>query len=146
MSVGHGSGVIDKAWLDQAIADVEKSTTFNHVFNIPLGGGSSKDGKTIYMDASIPASYQQRGGQQVDVTKYLRLHEWTEKRLLDAGMTYLPAHGIATAAEIAAVQDDGLDVNQYDSFWTKQLKVAAKHELGDGTPPNLELAPYQEKT
>jgi len=144
VSIGHGSGVIDKAWLDKLIADIEQQTMFDHTYNVPLAGGSSKDGKTIYMDQAIPTTYTQRGGAIVDVTRYLRVHEYVEKRLIDAGNGYLASHGAATAVELAALQDDGYDVGQYDAFWSKWEKVAAKHKLGDGTPPDLELKPYEE--
>lgn len=152
MSIGQGSGDIDRKWLDTLIRFVTTYRKFNHVFNVPLAGGSSMDNKVTYEDQAIPTEYTQTGGQKVEAWKYLSVHEFIEKILIDAFIkmgfpeneVYLPAHGAATAVELAAVQDDGLDVKQYDRFWGQWEKFAAKHELGDGTPPNLELAPYKE--
>jgi hypothetical protein len=144
VSIGSGSGVIDRAWTDALVKQILSECTINRDFNVPLGAGSSQDGQTIYIDKSIPNSYKQKGGAVVPSDHYVAVHEYVEKRLLDAGIKYLPAHASATATELAAVQDDGFDVNQYDTFFDKWLKVAAKHKLGDDTPPDLELKPYEE--
>jgi len=144
MSVGHGSGIIDKAWTDELVEHILADFRFDHSFNIPLAGGSSQDATTVYMDKAIPLGYVQRDGKEVPAWHYLCVHEAVEKWLLDAGLPYLPAHAAATAVEIAAVENDGYDVNQYDAFWSKQEKVAARHNLGDGTPPDLETKPYEE--
>jgi hypothetical protein len=134
VSIGHGSGVIDKAWTDRLVAQVRAETTLNRDYNVPLAGGISTDGKTIYVDKAIPDDYDD----------YLRVHEFVEKRLLDSGIDYLPAHAAATAAELAAVEDDGIDIDEYDRFWDRYEKVAAKHKIGQDTPPDLEMKPYTE--
>lgn len=143
MSVGHGSGVIDKAWIDAAIAFIAEDVRFDHSFNIPLGGGSSADGSVIFMDKRIPKSYRQRNNKEVQAWRYLCLHEFVEKRLIDAGMPYTPAHACATAAELAAVQDDGFSVDEYDSFWSHYLDIVEKTKLGDDTPPDLDMHAYE---
>jgi hypothetical protein len=134
VSIGHGSGVIDKAWTDRLVAQISRETTINRDYNVPLAGGISNDGKTIYIDRAIPDDYD----------AYVSVHEFVEKRLLDAGIDYLPAHAAATATELAAVQDDGIDIDKYDAFWDKWEKVAAKHKIGQDTPPDLEMKPYAE--
>lgn len=134
MSIGHGSGKIDKAWTDAALAFIKSNCRIDRSYNVPLAGGISQDARTVYIDQAIPDTYD----------AYVAVHEYVEKRMLDAGMDYLPSHAIATAAEIACVQDDGIDVNEYDRFWQRWEKVAARHKLGDNTPPDLETKPYEE--
>jgi hypothetical protein len=134
MSIGSGSGVIDKAWTDALIKQIRAETTINRDYNVPLAAGSSKDGKTIYIDRSIPTTFD----------RYVSVHEFVEKRLLDGGIAYAPAHAAATAAELACVKDDGVSIDDYDSFFDRWEKVAARHKLGDGTPPDLETRPYEE--
>lgn len=153
MSVGHGSGVIDRAWTDKALAIVRKYRELNQEFNVPLGAGSAQNAVRWYLDRSIEKSYQQRGGRKVEMWLYWGLHEMVEQALIklfrELGVPedelYLPAHAIATAGELAALQDDGYDVNQYDDVSSKELKIAAKHDLGDDTPPDIEPAPYESK-
>lgn len=153
MSVGHGSGVIDRAWTDQLLAIVRKYREFNNDFNVPLGAGSNKAGDKTYYDRNIPTTYKQKGGRDMPVWLYWSAHELVEKAMIDffrkigvpENELYLPAHAVATAAELAAVQDDGYDINQYDVFGDKELKIAAKHNLGDDTPPDIEPAPYESK-
>ena len=72
--------------------------------------------------------------------------EFVEKALLDTGMPYLPAHAAATATEIACAKDDGIDIDAYDAFFDRWEKVAARHKLGDDTPPDIETKPYTETT
>ena len=136
VSVGHGSGVIDTAWTDALVAHIRAKVTIDRSYNVPLAGGISQDGRTVYVDRAIPDDYD----------PYLAVHEFVEKQLLDAGIPYLPAHAVATAAELAAVKDDGIDVDDYDAFWDRWEKVAAKHQLGDDTPPDIEKKPYTETT
>lgn len=136
-----GSGTVKKSWADQAVADAT-ARAFVQTFNVPLAGGISKDAKTVYMDKAIPRTYTQRDGKVVPVWKYLCVHEFTEKCLLDAGWSYDPAHALATFAEEGCVKADGYDTAQYNAFWDDYEPVAAKHKLGDDTPPDLELKPY----
>lgn len=145
MSVGHGSGVIEKSWIDDAIKFILEDCRLDHTHKIPLGGGSSTDGSIIFQDVRIPRTYKQKNGKQVDVFKYLALHEFVEKRLIDAGMPYTPAHACATAAELAAVQDDGMSITEYDDFWDHWLPIVGKTKLGDGTPDDLDMHAYEDQ-
>jgi len=144
VSIGQGSGEIETGWTDGLITWLLEHFRFDHTFNVPLGGGSSPDGNVLYLDKAIPINYVQRNDARVPAWRYLCVHEGVEKMLLDNGVPYLPAHACATAIELACVADDKFDVAQYDTFWNAQLKVAAQHKLGDGTPPDIEMAPYEE--
>lgn len=143
MSVGHGSGIIEKSWIDEAITFITSETRFDHSFKVPLGGGSSTDGGVIYMDARVPKTYPQKNGKEVPAWKYLCIHEYVEKRLIDAGMDYTPAHACATACELAALQDDGYSIDEYDHFFDVWLPQVETTKLGDGTPPDLDLHAYE---
>lgn len=145
MSVGHrtGSGAIEPGWLDEQIAEIGELTRLDHSKYVPLGGGSSKDGTIIYMDSRIPKTFRQRNGKECPVFKFLMIHEWWEKRAIDAGMKYTPAHSGATAVELTAVQDEGYSVKEYDDFWDHWLLIVEKTELGDGTPEDLDMHAYE---
>lgn len=144
MSVGHGSGIIERAWTDQLLEFVQSEHRLDHSFKVPLGGGSSADGSIIYMDSRIPKTYTQgRGKKEVPAWRYLMLHEWQEKVDIDKGVPYAAAHAAATAIELAALEDDGFDVDDYDQFWSSWLPQVEKTKLGDGTPPDLDLHAYE---
>lgn len=152
MSIGHGSNIIEKSWTDDLLNLINRYTKLDHSHNVPLAGGISKSAATVYLDQAIPQSYLERGvGKRVPASKYLRIHEFVEKAVMDALVklganprdVYLPAHAVGNAAEEAAVENDGYMLSEYGRFWDKWIPVAAKHKLGDGTPQNLELKPYE---
>lgn len=152
MSVGHGSGIIEKSWTDELIGLLLEYVRFDHGYNIPLGGGSSVDGSPIYGDKSIPMEYVQKNGKKVAVWHYLMVHEFVEKAIIDALLkhgvpddkVYTPGHAVGTAAELAAAEDDGVNIDEYDGFYDHWLPVAEKKKLGDGTPPDLDLHAYED--
>lgn len=127
MSVGHGSGVIDRAWSDALDADIQRKVTINRNYNVPLAAGISADGKTVYIDHRIPPIYD----------RYLIVHEYYEWLGLEQGFAYLPAHGAATAVEITTAENDKVDISKYDKFFDKWCKVTARTAWGDNTPPDM---------
>ena len=95
--------MMDRA-LDAVLRRVRK---LDRSHDVPYLAGYSRDGKTIYIDRHLPKSFRYRG-RDIEVDRYLILHEEVEKTLIDQlDLHYLHAHQIATRAEEAAVQRGG---------------------------------------
>ena len=96
--------MMDRA-LDAICRRVKK---FDRKHDVPYLAGYSLDGKTIYIDRHMPASFKFKG-RTINTDRFLILHEEVEKTLIDQlGLHYLHAHQIATRAEEAAVRAAGL--------------------------------------
>jgi hypothetical protein len=109
-------------------------------YDIPYLAGYSVDGKTVYIDRHLKTEWK---GE--DLSKFLRLHEITEKTLLDiGGLTYQEAHHIATHYERMAVEKAGLNWNEYTKYLDPFIKKV-HHEHLDIVPKNLDLTPYKDE-
>jgi hypothetical protein len=109
-------------------------------YDIPYVAGYSKDGKHIYIDRHMNTKMNDK-----DITKYLVVHEKTEKVLLQLfNLKYQQAHHIATAVEHAAVVKDGIDWNVYSKYVDKFVKTLG-HENLSNAPPDLDLTPYKDE-
>lgn len=125
---------------------IETPRSIDRRYRVPYLAGSSNAGGTTYIDASIPPTAR-LGGRNVDVAKYLNIHEQVEHALMIEGlMPYEQAHRIATEHEIAAVRADGVNVTRYNDFMDGHLK-ATEAEIGKGEnfPPDLYTKPYPHK-
>jgi hypothetical protein len=72
----------------------------------------------------------------------LSIHEIEEHKAMKDGTPYLKAHhNIATPAERAAVEADGVDWKKYEAVMDGYLKHT-EHENYTDTPPNLYKDPY----
>lgn len=112
--------------------------------DIPYLAGYSRDGKTLYIDRHLPRSFRYRG-RDVEVDRYLILHEEVEKTLIDQlGLHYLHAHQIATRAEEAAVHAERVAWRAYDRFMQKYVKSIGDERL-QKIPANLDLKPYRDE-
>ena len=112
--------------------------------DIPYLAGYSRDGHTIYIDRHLPRIFL-HGTREVEVDRYLVLHEEVEKTLIDQlGLHYQHAHQIATRAEEAAVRADGISWRSYDRFMQTYVK-----EMGDErlslVPADLDLKPVSRR-
>src|ERR1700722_17000743 len=97
--------MMDRA-LDAICRRVKK---FDRKHDVPYLAGYSLDGKTIYIDRHMPASFKFKG-RTINTDRFLILHEEVEKTLIDQlGLHYLHAHQIATRAEQAAVRAAGVN-------------------------------------
>lgn len=113
----------------------------NRSYDVPYLGGSSKDGKTVYIDRRVPQVLNV-AGKSVDPAKYLSVHETTENHLMTKqGLSYEDAHHQATTAERAAVQKDGLDWKSYEAHMDGLLSNI-EHENPKSPPPDLYTKPY----
>jgi phosphatase NudJ len=113
-----------------------RNTIVDRRYWVPGLAGSNLEGSTTYIDSRLPESFK---GYHTD--KYLLIHEVTEKWLMDKlGFDYGYAHNIALAAERYAVEADGLEWNEYESFmWNFIHKYCMPHMVPkDKRPPDLD--------
>ena len=132
--------MMDRA-LDAICRRVKK---FDRKHDIPYLAGYSLDGKTIYIDRHMPASFKFKG-RTINTDRFLVLHEEVEKTLIDQlGLHYLHAHQIATRAEEAAVRAAGLAWRDYDRFMQKFVKRIGDERLSK-VPRDLDTKPYRDE-
>lgn len=127
-------------------AAITRPRQIDRGYRVPYLAGSSNAGGTTFIDSSIPPKVK-IGRKNVDVAKYLNIHEQVEHALMIEGkMPYEQAHRIATEHEIAAVRADGVNVDRYNDFMDGHLAHTEK-EIGEATntPPDLYLKPYPHK-
>lgn len=107
-------------------------------FEIPYLAGYSKDHKIIYIDKHMNTMMDNK----IDITKFLVVHEKTEKALIDIfGLRYQDAHHIALHQERLAVKAAGIDWKKYEKFCQKYIKKFDKETLKNA-PRDLDLTPY----
>lgn len=132
--------MMDRA-LDAVVRRVKK---LDRKHDVPYLAGYSKDGKTIYIDRHMPASFRY-AGKEIKTDRYLILHEEVEKTLIDQlNLHYLHAHQIATRAEQAAVRAAGIRWRDYDRFMQKYVKRIGDERLTK-LPADLDLKPYRDE-
>jgi hypothetical protein len=131
--------------LDRALdAIVRRVKDLDRQHDIPYLAGYSLDGKIIYIDRHLPQTFRFRG-RDIEVDRYLILHEEVEKTLIDQlGLHYLHAHQIATRAEQAAVRADRISWRDYDRFMQKYVKRIGDERLSK-VPADLDLKPYRDE-
>ena len=109
-------------------------------YDVPYLCGYSKDAKRIYFDRHLKV--KMRGH---DLTKFLKIHEYTEKALIDIfGMDYQQAHHIATHQERKAVKEAGIPWDDYDEYLRPFIK-GVHHEHLKIIPKDLDLTPYADE-
>jgi hypothetical protein len=135
--------VLSGAMLDRAVNAILKNVRLDRRHDVPYLAGYSRDGKTIYIDKSLPKILATRG-RRVRVDRYVILHEAVEKALLDQlQLHYQHAHQIALRVEQAAVRADGIAWREYDRFMKKHLKEA-EDDLRR-LPVDLDIKPYRDE-
>lgn len=128
-----------------AVATIRNSAKISKEYDIPLLAGYSLDGKTLYIDKSLPDGYAQKDGRFVSVEPFLILHEAIESALLHtyAKINYPFAHEVSLRAEEQAVKAAGIDPKQYNGFmetWVKRVREKEKFNV----PPDLDMTPYED--
>ena len=135
---------VSSLMLDRALDAILSRIKLHRGYDIPYLAGYSRDGKTIYIDRHLPATFTYHG-KKVAVDRYLVLHESVEKTLIDQlGLHYLHAHQIATRAEQAAVRADQISWRAYDRFMQQYVKKVGSEEL-KRVPRDLDLKPYRDE-
>jgi hypothetical protein len=136
---------ISSLMLDRALdAILRRVKTLDRKHDVPYLAGYSNDGKTIYIDRHLPRAFRYRG-RDIEVDRYLILHEEVEKTLIDQlGLHYLHAHQIALRAEQGAVRAGNVRWREYDAFMQKYVKRIGDERLRK-VPADLDLKPYRDE-
>lgn len=113
----------------------------NRDYEIPYLAGYSKDGKTIYIDKRFCPVFRLKDGRGMDTTKYLCVHEYSERLIEDfCGYKYPYAHELATGIERESVEGDGYPWDEYDRYMKAEVKRLKKLE-----PKTLVPKDYDDK-
>ena len=130
------------------LTPVDHHPFVNNQNEVPYGAGASNtpSGYPVNIDKSIPQyddRLKDKTGKPADLWKYLSIHEIAEHNAMEHNKTpYLKAHhDIATPAERAAVEADGVNWNEYEKIIDGHLKHT-EHENSSDTPKNLYEKPY----
>jgi hypothetical protein len=128
----------------RAVASVEAAKKINRKYDVPDLAGYSRDGKTLYIDKDCPEEIEY-AGREIEVDKYLLLHELIEDALIRAnGSDYLDSHQIACLGEKEAVETaEGMGAWEvYAKFMQEQINKAWNKKGKLNTPPDLDPKPY----
>ena len=135
---------INSKVLDRTIEEIKKRVHIDREHSIPYVAGYSKDGKTIYIDKDMPEFFIDKRGKKILIDNYLILHEAVEKALLDElKLLYQHAHQIAVRTEREAIEADGIDWDEYNTFMEKWIKEIS-HDTKN-VPKDLDLTPYKDE-
>jgi hypothetical protein len=133
---------------DEVMADVVRAlgrrVKVDRGYDIPYIGGYSVDGRTIYIDRHLPATFT-HWLKRVRVGPFLLTHEIVEKSLIDdIRLHYIHAHQIAVRTERAAVEAAGVSWSAYQRFMKKYEKGIEEEKL-QRVPNDLDLTPYSDE-
>jgi hypothetical protein len=116
------------------------STPIIRKFDVPYLCGYSDDASKVYFDRNLETKWKGH-----DLSKFLRIHELTEKAILDCfDFKYQQAHHFASHFERKAVENAGLDWDEYQEHLTPFIKKVHKEHLSI-VPPDLDLEPYADE-
>src|SRR5579863_7277230 len=99
--------------------------TINRKYDDPYLAGMSEDHKRIYIDRHIPKKITVKN-KSFDPAKYLAVHETVERKHMDRGMKYEPAHRLALKAERAVVEADGINWKGYQEIMHRLAEFTEK--------------------
>lgn len=124
----------------QAAAD-SAGVTVDRTRDVPLGGGISEDGKTVYIDRGMPRTVDLPDGRKADVDASLIQHETAEHGAMRLGDDYFTAHeDTANPAENAHLQAQGVKPEEFNAALQPHLDAAAdraRAAVQSGTAQNL---------
>jgi hypothetical protein len=104
--------------------------------DVVSGAVANKDENVVYIDKRIPPTED-----GINLHKYLAIHEQAEKDAMARGMSYDDAHtNVATPAERAAVEADGVSWAKYSEIIDGHLKDIEKEKI-EKAPPNPHVNP-----
>lgn len=137
--------LVSDLMLDRALDAIARRARLDRTHDVPYLAGYSTDGKIIYIDRHLPQTFGESGGKEVEVDRFLILHETVEKALIDhVHLHYQHAHQIATRAEQAAVRAAGVSWREYDRFMQQYVKEVWSERL-ERVPADLDLKPYRDE-
>jgi hypothetical protein len=130
--------------LARAIDGIMNKARLDRDHDIPYLAGYSEDGKTLYIDRSMPKGFNYNG-KFVETDRFLLLHEGVEKALISLfDLRYQFAHQVALRAEMAAVAAAKIKWSAYDRFMQKWIKKIGDEPLTN-VPADLDLRPYRDE-
>ena len=111
-------------------------------YEIPYLAGYSEDGKTVYVDKRVNLVFELEDGREMNILKYLVVHETTEKHLEDEkGYKYQYAHEKATGVERQAVEADGYPWEEYQRYALAEVKRHKELDESERLPEDLDEKP-----
>jgi hypothetical protein len=130
--------------LDEAARAVLKSVRVDRTHDVPYVGSCNRRGDTIYVDYELPMHLQYRG-KRYDVDRYIVMHEVVEM-LFEHHLrfSYRDAHQIASHAERALVQSDGLSWAVYSRFCSKWTEKIGRRRSYPNPPRDIDLQPERD--
>ena len=130
--------------LDEASNAVLKSVRVDRTHDVPYVGSCNIRGDVIYIDYELPMHLTSRG-KRYDVDRYIVMHEVVEM-LFEHHLkfSYRDAHQIATRAERALVESDGLSWAVYARFCSKWVKKIGGRRHYPNPPRDIDLQPEQD--
>ncbi|MGH7744018.1 MAG: hypothetical protein ACREQ5_04260 [Candidatus Dormibacteria bacterium] len=142
MSVSDRISSSDKIFALRAEREIYKIKKVSRQYEVPFVAGYSRDRKTIYIDSKMPTGFKCKNGEFYETDKYLCIHEFVEDSCENNGASYLLAHSLATLAEERAVEDDGVDLEEYNDFMAKEVDKIGSRKHYTNLPPDLDTQPY----
>ena len=113
------------------------------IADVPYGGGTSRDGKTVYIDRRIPR-FLDVDGKQVDVHKLIAEHEIAEYAAMAKGESYADAHNKALHTENDDAESEGIKHADYERIIKPYVDEAMRAAKPDGIPSDLNEQPYRD--
>ena len=111
-------------------------------YEIPYLAGYSEDGKTVYIDKRVNLVFELEDGREMNILKYLVVHETTEKHLEDEkSYKYQYAHEKATGVERQAVEADGYPWDEYQKYALGEVKRHKELDESERLPDDLDEKP-----
>jgi hypothetical protein len=148
MSWGHRAKasefLLNSRVLDEAAAAVLKAVRVDRTHDVPYVGSCNKRGDTIYIDYELP-SHLESLGKRYDIDRYIVMHEVVEmlfEHILK--FSYRDAHQIATHAERALVQSDGLSWRVYSRFCSMWSTKIGGRRAYPNPPIDIDLQPERD--
>jgi hypothetical protein len=110
-------------------------------FDVPYVGSCNLAGDVVYIDHELPQHIVSKG-MRYDVDRYIAMHEVVEM-LFEHHLqfSYRDAHQIATQAERALVQSDGLSWAVYSRFCSGWVRKIGGRRHYPNPPPDIDLQP-----
>lgn len=129
-----------KAAIDEIVSKVQVSREYD----IPYVAGMNTASTTVYIDRHLPVGLCEIKGKQVDVARFIVLHEVIESLLMTRfGLSYSKAHQVALYAERSAVEAEGVDWYAYDEYIEHWLDKLLEDKC-ERVPKDLNFTPYLE--
>lgn len=146
MSIHHAHAVLADSGIEAnkdvhiAEGDLLRRVRLDHVHDVPLCAGMSRDGRTLFVDRFAYPMIVKLG-----YLAPLIVHEATEHLLMTYfGLDYAPAHAIATGAEEAAARSRGIDLTRYNRNWNRIILEVGKRRSYPLISPELDPQPYRQ--